>query len=148
MIFNWPRSGLAARIFYNDMDRELKLVLTYKWYDMIESGEKPEEYRDVTPHWVRSIFCRVQGKRISLLSFPKDQPMHQFMTDVMNMARDGELACRRTWVTFYRGYAKDRKKMTYLIEGVSIGPGGKKEWGAIPSKYYIIIKLGEKVCLR
>lgn len=29
----------------------LHLVLKYEWYDMIESGEKPEEYRDITPYW-------------------------------------------------------------------------------------------------
>lgn len=131
-----------------DDSRNLKLVNKYKWYDMIESGEKPVEYRDVTPHWMRSIFCRCRGKQLTLLSFPKGQPYHQFMADVMNMARDGELRCRRTFVTFYRGYAKNRKQMTYIIKGASIGPGGKEEWGAIPSKYYINIELGEKVCLK
>jgi len=31
----------------------LHLVLKRKWYDMIDSGEKREEYRDETPHWER-----------------------------------------------------------------------------------------------
>lgn len=30
---------------------DLKLVLKKKWYDMIESGVKLEEYRDIKPHW-------------------------------------------------------------------------------------------------
>lgn len=29
----------------------LTLVLKGKWYDMIEGGEKREEYRDSTPYW-------------------------------------------------------------------------------------------------
>lgn len=29
----------------------LKLVLKRKWYDMIASGEKKEEYRDSRKHW-------------------------------------------------------------------------------------------------
>ena len=29
----------------------LPLVLNGKWYDMIERGEKTEEYRDATPYW-------------------------------------------------------------------------------------------------
>ena len=29
----------------------LPLVLKRKWYDMISSGEKREEYRDDKPHW-------------------------------------------------------------------------------------------------
>ena len=28
-------------------DGILHLFNTYKWYDMIERGEKPEEYRDI-----------------------------------------------------------------------------------------------------
>ena len=34
----------------------LDLVLKGKWYDMIESGEKPEEYRDLSQHWVSRIW--------------------------------------------------------------------------------------------
>lgn len=34
----------------------LDLVLKGKWYDMIESGEKPEEYRDRIQHWVSRIY--------------------------------------------------------------------------------------------
>lgn len=29
----------------------LHLILKKKWYDMIDSGEKPEDYRDYTPYW-------------------------------------------------------------------------------------------------
>lgn len=33
----------------------LHLVLKRRWYDMIESGEKREEYRDARQYWVRRI---------------------------------------------------------------------------------------------
>ena len=33
----------------------LDLVLTYHWYDMIESGEKKEEYRKIKPYWIRRL---------------------------------------------------------------------------------------------
>ena len=32
---------------------ELNLVLKSKWFDMIESGGKTEEYREVKPYWIR-----------------------------------------------------------------------------------------------
>lgn len=35
--------------------RYLHLVLKHKWFDMIERGEKPEEYREITPYWTRRI---------------------------------------------------------------------------------------------
>ena len=33
----------------------LDLVLKGQWYDMIESGEKPEEYRDKKPYWIKRL---------------------------------------------------------------------------------------------
>lgn len=35
--------------------KTLDLVLKHKWYDMIESGEKPEEYRKRKPYWAKRI---------------------------------------------------------------------------------------------
>ena len=37
--------------------KTLDLVLKHKWYDMIESGLKTEEYREIRP-------CIVTGKQI------------------------------------------------------------------------------------
>lgn len=34
----------------------LHLVLKSKWYDMIASGEKKEEYRAITPYWKKRIW--------------------------------------------------------------------------------------------
>lgn len=33
----------------------LDLILTYKFYDMIDCGFKPEEYREIIPHWIKRI---------------------------------------------------------------------------------------------
>lgn len=45
--------------------KTLKLVLKKKWYDMIASGEKTEEYRDVTDYWIK----RISGKGYKLVTF-------------------------------------------------------------------------------
>ena len=36
--------------------QHLHLVLTDHWYEMIESGQKDEEYRDLTNYWWNRIF--------------------------------------------------------------------------------------------
>ena len=36
----------------------LNLVLTYYWYDKIEGGNKPIEYRSMSPKWKRDIWER------------------------------------------------------------------------------------------
>ena len=36
-------------------NKTLHLVLKHKWWDMIASGEKKEEYRDFTPFYVKRL---------------------------------------------------------------------------------------------
>lgn len=35
--------------------KTLDLVLKGKWYDMIASGEKTEEYREIKPYWEKRL---------------------------------------------------------------------------------------------
>ena len=118
------------------MARELKLVLKKKWYDMIASGEKKEEYRAVTQYWWRRI---ISGETwVSCDSY-----QHQ-----MSRRKKGpywvRLRRRHDIVTFYLGYAKDRPSMTFNISDLIIGNIGRQEWGAEPGKDFFIIKLGER----
>lgn len=98
--------------------KELKLVLKKKWYDMIASGEKKEEYREMNNYW----FDRI-AEDVVLPFF-------------------SERRCGT--VTFYLGYAKDRPSMSFKIESITIGKG-KTEWGAEPGIDYFVIKLGERI---
>ncbi len=43
----------------------LHLTLKKKWFDMIESGEKVEEYREVKPYWV----TRLEGREYDVVRF-------------------------------------------------------------------------------
>ena len=43
------------------MNETLHLPLKAKWYDMIESGEKTEEYRVTKPYWIKR-FCDLYKK--------------------------------------------------------------------------------------
>jgi len=45
--------------------RVLRLTLKRKWFDMIASGEKREEYREVGP-WINS---RIHGKKYDVVEF-------------------------------------------------------------------------------
>lgn len=37
------------------MERTLHLTLKKKWFDMIASGEKKEEYREIKPYWIKRL---------------------------------------------------------------------------------------------
>lgn len=95
--------------------KDLKLVLKRKWYDMIASGEKKEEYREFTDYW-------------------KNRLLEKGSWDVRLFDT----------VTFYLGYAKDRPSMTFRFMALGYGEG-KPEWGAEKGKEYFIIKLGERI---
>lgn len=118
----------------------LRLVLKKKWYDMIASGEKKEEYRYTTDYY-RKRFCPefkcwrwevVTGNPLTDALHPcgicKDHPANMRHYDL---------------VTFYLGYRKDRPSMTFVIDGITIGEG-RMEWGALPFMKYYVIKLGER----
>ena len=48
----------------------LRLVLTGKWYDMIASGNKSEEYRDLSDYWTKRLknWLRKPGVRVVAFS--------------------------------------------------------------------------------
>lgn len=54
--------------------RVLHMTLKKKWFDMIASGEKKEEYREIKPYWA----SRIEGKEFDVVCFrngyAKDAP--------------------------------------------------------------------------
>lgn len=62
----------------------LDLVLKEKWYRMIESGEKTEEYREIKPFWEKRMQnCRDRhyDKVTFHLGYSKDRPSMTFALD-------------------------------------------------------------------
>ena len=98
----------------------LKLVVSKQWFDMIASGEKTEEYREVKPYWAhRLIEGHNQGMWVSGESYFKPY----------------------THVLFINGYRKDSPRIEKEIESITIG---KPKKGLCPGKWldheFFIIK--------
>lgn len=106
--------------------KTLKLVLKKKWFDMIASGEKTEEYRETTPYWKKRL-CPF---------YPDDCGATSCVNCIMR-SNDYD------FVTFYLGYRKNRPQKTFRVKYITKGRG-KEEWGAKKDKNYFIIKLGER----
>ena len=104
----------------------LHLVLIGKWYDMIESGEKTEEYRETKQYWL---------KRILGVSTP-GLPVLTLIAYQISRQSKFKRVC------FHRGYTN--RTMIFEIKDVSIGIG-KAPWGAPVNKEVIIIKLGSRI---
>lgn len=101
--------------------KTLYLPLKKKWYEMIERGEKREEYREMKPYW---------WKR--LIETRKTHPKSPVSCDSLK---------RIDSVCFSYGYTK--RRMTFECAGITIGRG-HPEWGA-PEEDVFIIKLGRRV---
>lgn len=98
----------------------LHLPLKARWYNMIESGVKTEEYREIKPYWNKRLMC-----------------------DKWNFCTDSlcHIPQKFDAVIFSYGYTK--RAMAFEIESITIGKG-KPEWGA-PTEDVFIIKLGKRV---
>lgn len=97
--------------------KTLYLPLKAKWYDMIESGEKKEEYRDLSTYWCKRLIDGSPNETLSIV------------------LKHYDVVC------FRYGYTK--RTMSFKVESICIGKG-KPEWGA-PDNDVFIIKFGEKI---
>ena len=130
-------------------NKTLHLVLKRKWWNMIASGEKTEEYRYFTPFYIKRLCdnpCfNKQGKIIERKVINKWtlDACEKRGIDLKTSWKSGNMIPRDySSVTFHRGYTN--KIMTYNIKAISVGEG-RIEWGAESGKEYFIIKLGKRI---
>lgn len=128
--------------------KTLDLVLREKWYRMIESGEKTEEYREIKPYWIKRLieertpahhdyYEKITSIRAEF--FSDRAIMLQYYLEegyVRNKGYDT--------VAFHLGYSKDRPSMTFTIKEI-ICDEGKEEWGALTGETYFVIRLGKRL---
>ena len=116
----------------------LHLPLKKEWYEMIESGVKTEEYRDLSGYWISRLTRYGEGKLNGRLyaNFLSTSP------NVLKLNIEGIMSIAKfDAVKFSYGYTK--RTMTFECKGITIGKG-KAEWGA-PDNDVFIIKLGKRL---
>ena len=124
-----------------DNDKILHLTLKSKWYGMIESGEKKEEYREIKQFWVNRLlnvrrdFAYDFDSWSDCIDMLKTETEHA-MKAMNAVYKDYEQVC------FHKGYTST--VMTFKIDSICIGKGNP-EWGAPINRPVFIIKLGDRV---
>lgn len=88
------------------MKRTLHLTIKKKWFDMIKSGVKIEEYREIKPYWTKRLFRTLPENGLCNREFRA--------FDV---------------IEFRNGYRKDSPKIKADFFRTYIGRG-LPEWGA------------------
>lgn len=100
----------------------MTLTIKKKWFDMILSGEKKEEYREIKPYY-STRFCNWFG---------------------IIVKEDGGIVrpcLGKQTVIFRNGYNNNSPSFVAMCS-VAIGTG-KEEWGAEPGKKYFVLTIHE-----
>lgn len=116
-------------------EKILHLPTKAKWYNMIESGEKPEEYRDFKPYWYCRLVKNVNKLQIGTHLFLSRNLKTKYLNTCIDFVD-------YKYVEFSYGYTK--RRMIKEIERISIGYG-RPEWGAEPNKICFVIKLKQSM---
>ena len=106
----------------------LHLSLKRKWFDMIKSGEKLEEYRDTNYYWVARI---LQNARSPISGNFESPDGKTFVKEFKHFDT----------LVFTLGYPKSddtERRLVFKNPKIRIGEG-KPEWGAIPGVNYFVI---------
>lgn len=101
---------------------ELFLPLKAKWFDLIKSGQKTTEYRELKPYWLIRLAATAARFRHPDIAFDGDVKIY-------------------TTVRFARGYSGEQ--MTFKIAGCEVVDGSNTDL-AIASPVFAI-KLGERI---
>lgn len=89
----------------------LTLPIKKKWFDMILSGKKKEEYREIKAYYDSRFFNEYKRNRNTCF-----------------------------YVIFRNGYSKNSPSIKCMIS-LYKGLKGKPEWGAEPNKEYYVLKI-------
>ena len=102
--------------------KTLHLTLKKKWFDMILSGEKKEEYREIKEYWCNR-FC--------------SKEWYKYEVEILHNAID----LFPDEIVFKHGYSKNAPTIRIECKGITIGKG-VSEWGGTVEDVFII-KLGK-----
>lgn len=105
---------------------DIKLAINRKWFEMILSGEKTEEYRDIKPYYekrLKKLMSKEYGKQA-------DQPI----IENIHLFNGGY-------------YSEDLPNVKLKFKGIEVREG-KEKWRAVSGTKYFVIKLEDIVSLK
>ena len=107
--------------------KTLPMTLKKKWFDMIVSGEKKEEYRESKVYWLKRLVEEVV-------------PIGNYMETMVFKKFDT--------VTFKNGYSKNAPTVEVELKDIEYRNGfrnGVPAWGAVDGEPYFVLILGNIV---
>lgn len=117
--------------------RTLTLSLKKKWFDMIKSGEKKEEYRECSLYWIKRFekLC----KNFEYLHIGR----HSRIVPTIVMEKADGLKCDTLIFTLGYPKADDMERRLKFKNPKFRIDKGRPEWGAEHGKMYFVISWEE-----
>jgi hypothetical protein len=118
----------------------LTLPIQKRWFDMILSGEKKEEYREIKEYYetrFQNLFGAITIYPSSIFSDRSKYELLQGEAVPEEIRKDSVQE-----IIFRNGYSKDSKAIKARCK-LRIGKG-RPEWGALPDKQYYILEILDK----
>ncbi len=115
----------------------LTLPIKKKWFDMIASGEKKEEYREIKEYYeirLQNLFGAITIYPSSIFSHKSEYELLQGEAVPEEIRKDSVQE-----IIFRNGYSKNSKAIKARCR-LRIGKG-KTEWGAEPGKQYYVLEI-------
>lgn len=126
--------------------KTLRLTIKKKWFDMILSGEKKSEYREIKKHWNRRLYsCEI--------NVSGDSTSYGDCQEIVDCRVVRTCPCHKCdwgtpkefdFIEFINGYSPNSPRATFQYNGHMVGIGNTK-LGAPEGKQVHIILLGKRV---
>lgn len=121
----------------------LHLNLKKKWFDMILSGQKTEEYREIKMFWLTRL--------VDFKYETEWQVLDEILCDMKNPIRHKSTIELMEYfnikfrefdsITFSNGYSKNRPQFEIELKYIYMSVG-LPDWGAKDGEIYFVLKLG------
>lgn len=98
----------------------LTLSIKKKWFDMIKSGEKKEEYREIKPYYTTRFYGKAYEHNLK----------HGFIKE-----------CKERYITILLRNGYSENSPTLKVSCIVTKGYGKEEWGAESNKEYYVLKI-------
>jgi len=122
----------------NDKPLCLHLPLITKWFEMTSPEEKSEDYREITPHWIKRLVESVideHGNKDKPIGDYEEEDYYRFVFKKFEINK---------MTLGYPSNTEVAKIKNFEHKGIEIRTG-KPEWGAKPDKLYFVIKHGVRI---
>ena len=127
----------------------LQLPLKKQWFEMTKAGIKTEDYREITPYWIKILCENYKGDLSEICNDFEEAPMFSDYPECLDgiIIKSSIEFKKFNQNTMTLGYSKKRDNERTLVlkhKGIEIRTGNP-DWGAEPNKLYFVIKHGKRL---